>query len=91
MRNYEIVLLVHPDQSEQIPAMVKRYEAMIAEDQGKVYRFEDWGRRQLAYPICKIHKAHYLLFNIACTKKHWKRLRPFSVTTMLFCVILSYR
>jgi len=67
MRHYEIVFLVHPDQSEQVPAMVERYRGIIeAEEGGAVHRFEDWGRRQLAYPINKIHKAHYVLMNIEC-------------------------
>ncbi|MCZ7596549.1 MAG: 30S ribosomal protein S6 [Gammaproteobacteria bacterium] len=66
MRHYEIVLLVHPDQSEQVGAMVDRYRAVVEENGGTVHRQEDWGRRQLAYPIEKIHKAHYLLFNIEC-------------------------
>ena len=64
MRHYEIVFLVHPDQSEQVPAMVERYRSMIESEGGKVHRFEDWGRRQLAYPIAKVHKAHYVLMNI---------------------------
>jgi len=64
MRHYEIVFLVHPDQSEQVPAMVERYTNLITEDGGQVHRLEDWGRRQLAYPINKIHKAHYVLWNI---------------------------
>lgn len=64
MRHYEIVFLVHPDQSEQVPAMIERYRALIQEGNGKVHRLEDWGRRQLAYPINKIHKAHYVLMNI---------------------------
>ena len=64
MRHYEIVFLVHPDQSEQVPAMVERYRSMIEGDGGKIHRLEDWGRRQLAYPILKIHKAHYILMNI---------------------------
>lgn len=67
MRHYEIVFLVHPDQSEQVPAMIERYRAMIEEDGGRVHRLEDWGRRQLAYPINKIHKAHYVLMNIECS------------------------
>ncbi len=67
MRHYEIVFIVHPDQSEQVPAMVERYKALIAENQGKIHRLEDWGRRQLAYPINKIHKAHYVLMNIEAT------------------------
>jgi small subunit ribosomal protein S6 len=66
MRHYEIVLLVHPDQSEQVPAMVERYTSTIKEAGGKVHRHEDWGRRQLAYPINKIHKAHYVLLNVEC-------------------------
>ena len=66
MRHYEIVLIVHPDQSEQVPAMVERYKAQIEAQEGKVHRFEDWGRRQLAYPINKIHKAHYILMNVEC-------------------------
>ena len=64
MRHYEIVLIVHPDQSEQVPAMLERYKAMIEAQQGKVHRVEDWGRRQLAYPIQKMAKAHYVLMNI---------------------------
>ncbi len=66
MRHYEIVFLVHPDQSEQVPAMIERYKALVQEGQGVVHRVEDWGRRQLAYPINKIHKAHYVLMNIEC-------------------------
>ncbi|WP_300452864.1 30S ribosomal protein S6 [Accumulibacter sp.] len=66
MRHYEIVLIVHPDQSEQVPAMVERYKALIAARSGQIYRLEDWGRRQLAYPIQKLHKAHYVLMNIEC-------------------------
>ena len=69
MRHYEIVFLVHPDQSEQVPAMLDRYQGMIAAGNGKVHRLEDWGRRQLAYPIAKVHKAHYLLLNIECDQK----------------------
>ncbi|BFM49339.1 30S ribosomal protein S6 [Marinomonas sp. THO17] len=68
MRHYEIVFLVHPDQSEQVPAMVERYTNLITEDGGQVHRFEDWGRRQLAYPINKIHKAHYVLMNVECSE-----------------------
>jgi small subunit ribosomal protein S6 len=64
MRHYEIVFIVHPDQSEQVPAMVERYRTTIAGRNGRVHRLEDWGRRQLAYPIAKIHKAHYVLMNI---------------------------
>ena len=68
MRHYEIVFLVHPDQSEQVPAMIERYRGMIAAGQGAVHRLEDWGRRQLAYPIDKVHKAHYVLMNVECDK-----------------------
>ena len=64
MRHYEIVFLVHPDQSEQVPAMIERYTAIIKDAGGTIHRLEDWGRRQLAYPINKIHKAHYVLMNI---------------------------
>ena len=67
MRHYEVVFLVHPDQSEQVPAMVERYRATIENSGGKIHRLEDWGRRQLAYPINKIHKAHYVLMNIECS------------------------
>jgi small subunit ribosomal protein S6 len=69
MRHYEIVFLVHPDQSEQVPAMIDRYKGMIATGEGKVHRLEDWGRRQLAYPISKVHKAHYVLMNIESDQK----------------------
>ncbi|WP_144822607.1 30S ribosomal protein S6 [Marinobacter piscensis] len=68
MRHYEIVFMVHPDQSEQVPAMIERYTSLITEDGGKVDRLEDWGRRHLAYPINKIHKAHYVLMNIECSQ-----------------------
>ena len=66
MRHYEVVFLVHPDQSEQVPGMIERYTQLMADNGGKVHRTEDWGRRQLAYPINKIHKAHYVLMNIEC-------------------------
>lgn len=66
MRHYEIVFLVHPDQSEQVPAMIERYRSMIEGGKGVIHRLEDWGRRQLAYSINKIHKAHYVLLNIEC-------------------------
>ena len=66
MRHYEIVFLVHPDQSEQVPAMIERYRSMVETGGGKLHRLEDWGRRQLAYPIAKMHKAHYVLLNIEC-------------------------
>jgi len=68
MRHYEIVFLVHPDQSEQVPAMIERYRGIIAAGGGAIHRLEDWGRRQLAYPINKIHKAHYVLMNVECGK-----------------------
>lgn len=67
MRHYEVVFLVHPDQSEQVPGMIDRYTQVVSEGGGKIHRLEDWGRRQLAYPINKIHKAHYVLMNIECT------------------------
>jgi small subunit ribosomal protein S6 len=66
MKHYEIVFLVHPDQSEQVSAMVDRYRSIIESDGGTIHRLEDWGRRQLAYPINKIHKAHYILMNVEC-------------------------
>ena len=66
MRHYEICFLVHPDQSEQVPAMLERYRGLIEEKGGSIHRLEDWGRRQLAYPIVKLHKAHYVLMNIEC-------------------------
>src|ERR1700731_2951242 len=69
MRHYEIVFLVHPDQSEQVPAMIERYNGMIAAGEGRVHRLEDWGRRQLAYPLAKVHKAHYVLMNIETDQK----------------------
>ena len=67
MRHYEVVFIVHPDQSEQVPAMIERYRTQIAASGGTMHRLEDWGRRQLAYPIQKIHKAHYVLMNIECS------------------------
>ncbi|MGZ4959041.1 MAG: 30S ribosomal protein S6 [Methylomonas sp.] len=66
MRHYEIVFLVHPDQSAQVPAMIERYKSTVEDASGKIHRLEDWGRRHLAYPIKKIHKAHYVLMNIEC-------------------------
>ncbi|MDG4551813.1 MAG: 30S ribosomal protein S6 [Candidatus Contendobacter sp.] len=68
MRHYEIVFMVHPDQSDQVQAMVDRYRGLIEESGGRIHRFEDWGRRQLAYPINKIHKAHYVLMNVECSQ-----------------------
>ena len=66
MRHYEICFIVHPDQSEQVPAMIERYKGVVAQRNGVVHRLEDWGRRQLAYPLAKVHKAHYVLMNIEC-------------------------
>jgi small subunit ribosomal protein S6 len=66
MRHYEIVFIVHPDQSEQVPAMIERYKGLVTGRAGQIHRLEDWGRRQLAYPIQKVHKAHYVLMNIEC-------------------------
>jgi len=66
MRHYEIVFIVHPDQSEQVPAMIDRYRNMVTSRDGKIHRLEDWGRRQLAYPLQKVHKAHYVLMNVEC-------------------------
>jgi small subunit ribosomal protein S6 len=74
VRHYEIMLLVHPDQSEQVPAMVERYESMITEEDGKIHRREDLGRRALAYPINDVHKAHYILMNIECTQQSLDKL-----------------
>ena len=69
MRHYEIIFIVHPDQSEQVPAMVERYKGMVTGRNGRMHRLEDWGRRQLAYPIQKVHKAHYVLMNVECDKE----------------------
>ena len=66
MRHYEVVFIVHPDQSEQVPGMVERYRQMVTGRSGKIHRLEDWGRRQLAYPLQKVHKAHYVLMNVEC-------------------------
>ncbi len=74
MRHYEVVFIVHPDQSEQVPAMVERYKALVTGANGQIHRLEDWGRRQLAYPIQKIHKAHYVLMNIECDGKTLEEL-----------------
>ena len=68
MRHYEVVFIVHPDQSEQVPAMIERYRALVTSNGGTMHRLEDWGRRQLSYPIQKIHKAHYVLMNIECNQ-----------------------
>jgi small subunit ribosomal protein S6 len=75
MRHYEIVLLIHPDQSDQVSTMIKRYKANVTDSGGLVHRFEDWGRRQLAYPINKVHKAHYVLLNIECDNKTLAELK----------------
>jgi small subunit ribosomal protein S6 len=66
MRHYEIVFIVHPDKSEQVPAMIERYKTLVTARNGAIHRLEDWGRRQMAYPIQKVHKAHYVLMNIEC-------------------------
>lgn len=75
MRHYEVVFLVHPDQSEQVPAMIDRYKAIVTDNGGAIHRLEDWGRRQLAYPIQKVHKAHYVLMNIECDKAALEELQ----------------
>ena len=69
MRHYEIVFIVHPDQSEQVPAMIERYKTLVTSRSGAIHRLEDWGRRQMAYPIQKVHKAHYVLMNIECDQE----------------------
>lgn len=69
MRHYEVIFLVHPDQSNQVDSMIKRYKSLIKQNEGTIHRLEDWGRRQLAYPINKVHKAHYTLMNIECDKQ----------------------
>ena len=69
MRHYEIVFIVHPDQSEQVPGMIDRYRAMLTSRGGRIHRLEDWGRRQLAYPVQKVHKAHYVLMNVECDRE----------------------
>ena len=75
MRHYEVVLLVHPNQSDQVPGMMERYKALAERDDGKVHRLEDWGRHQLAYPINKIHKAHYFLMNVEVTQPVYRELQ----------------
>ncbi len=75
MRHYEIVFLVHPDQSDQVPAMVERYEGVVTKHAGQIHRKEDWGRRQLAYPINDIHKAHYILMNIECNQEALEEIK----------------
>jgi small subunit ribosomal protein S6 len=74
MRHYEIVFIVHPDQSEQVPGMVERYRSTVLAKGGKIHRLEDWGRRQMAYPIQKMHKAHYVLMNIECNNETLEEL-----------------
>jgi len=74
MRHYEVVFIVHPDQSDQVPAMIERYQTLLKTNSGSIHRLEDWGRRQLAYPIQKIHKAHYVLMNIECDQKTLEEL-----------------
>jgi small subunit ribosomal protein S6 len=74
MRHYEIVFIVHPDQSEQVPGMVERYRSTVTAKGGKIHRLEDWGRRQMAYPIQKMHKAHYVLMNIECNNETLEEL-----------------
>jgi small subunit ribosomal protein S6 len=69
MRHYEIVFIVHPDQSEQVPAMIERYKTLVTGHGGSIHRLEDWGRRQMAYPLQKVHKAHYVLMNIECDRE----------------------
>jgi small subunit ribosomal protein S6 len=74
MRHYEIVFIVHPDQSEQVPAMIERYRSTITGRKGAIHRLEDWGRRQMAFPIAKMHKAHYVLMNIECDQETLEEL-----------------
>ena len=74
MRHYEIVFIVHPDQSEQVPAMIERYKTLVTSRNGGIHRLEDWGRRQMAYPIQKVHKAHYVLMNIECDQETLEEL-----------------
>ena len=94
MRHYEIVFLVHPDQSEQVPAMIDRYRALVEQNGGTVHRLEDWGRRQLAYMVEKVYKAHYVLLNIECTKEsldELKRMFKFSDAVIRNLIILKNR
>ena len=85
MRHYEIVLLIHPDQSEQVPAMLERYKSVVTTGGGKVHRVEDWGRRQMAYMIQKLAKAHYLCINIECATRCWPNSKPGSASTTPCC------
>lgn len=75
MRHYEIVFLVHPDQSEQVPGMIERYESIVQKQKGAIHRKEDWGRRQLAYPMQDVHKAHYILMNVECNEAALEELK----------------
>lgn len=75
MRHYEIVLMIHPDQSDQLDTMLGKYREIIEENGGKIHRFEDWGRLQLAYPIAKLHKAHYVVFNVECGTDSLEKLQ----------------
>jgi len=86
MRHYEIVFIVHPDQSEQVPAMIERYRNLVTAQNGQIHRLEDWGRRQLAYPIQKIHKAHYVLMNIECDQPPSLNWNMASSSTTPCCV-----
>jgi small subunit ribosomal protein S6 len=74
MRHYEIVFIVHPDQSEQVPGMIERYRSLVQSKGGKIHRLEDWGRRQMAFPIQKLHKAHYVLMNLECNNETLEEL-----------------
>ena len=74
-RHYEVIYMVHPDQSDQVAGMIERHREMIAKHEGQIHRLEDWGRRQLAYPINKLHKAHYVLMNIECSAECLKQLQ----------------
>jgi len=92
MRHYEVVFLVHPDQSEQVPAMVERYEAILTKHKGVVHRKEDWGRRPLAYPIKNVHKAHFNLMNIECDQAAREELESafkFNDAIIRFLVLLQ--
>ena len=86
MRHYEIVFMVHPDQSEQVAGMIERYTGSITEAGGTIHRLEDWGRRQMAYPINKLHKAHYVLMNVEAGQEVMDEQKLLSVLTMQFYV-----
>ena len=89
MRHYEIVFMVHPDQSEQVPGMIERYTGSVKEAGGQVHRLEDWGRRQLAYPINKLHKAHYVLMNVEAPQQVIDELELSVITMLYYAVLLS--